>query len=204
MPLLADRHRFLFRLRAPTSPDETRRIERWLATARVFLATSALVATWLDPTELATGSPVPWWLLRLYIAHSVVVMLLVRWRRQSTWSFRVLVHAADIVWPALISIYAPGQRSPFFLFFVFVLLAAAYRWGLWETIGTALAGVAVLWVEGLVLHSGLIVSAVILKGAVIWEFAPNRLFMRSISLLVTGLFLGYLAEQQKQLRAEKP
>jgi hypothetical protein len=119
-----------------------------------FLATSALVATWLDPTELATGSPVPWWLLRLYIAHSVVVMLLVRWRRQSTWSFRVLVHAADIVWPALISIYAPGQRSPFFLFFVFVLLAAAYRWGLWETIGTALAGVAVLWVEGLVLHSG--------------------------------------------------
>jgi signal transduction histidine kinase len=203
LPLLADRHRFLFRLRAPTSPDETRRIERWLATARVFLATSALVATWLDPTELATGSPVPWWLLRLYIAHSVVVMLLVRWRRQSTWSFRVLVHAADIVWPALISIYAPGQRSPFFLFFVFVLLAAAYRWGLWETIGTALAGVAVLWVEGLVLHSGLIVSAVILKGAVIWEFAPNRLFMRSISLLVTGLFLGYLAEQQKQLRAEK-
>ena len=104
MPLLADRHRFLFRLRAPTSPDETRRIERWLATARVFLATSALVATWLDPTELATGSPVPWWLLRLYIAHSVVVMLLVRWRRQSTWSCRVLVHAADIVWPAMIYI----------------------------------------------------------------------------------------------------
>jgi signal transduction histidine kinase len=29
------------------------------------------------------------------------------------------------------------------------------------------------------------------------------LFMRSISLMITGLFLGYLAEQQKQLRAEK-
>ena len=169
-----------------------------MATARVFLATSALVATWLDPTELPTASIAPWWLLRLYIAHSVVVMLLVRWRRQSTPAFRVLVHAADILWPALISIYAPGQRSPFFLFFVFVLLAAAYRWGLWETIGTAVAAVALLWTEGLVLHQGLN-----LQGAVTWEFSPNRLFMRSISLMITGLFLGYLAEQQKKLRAEK-
>jgi signal transduction histidine kinase len=198
LPIFANRHRFLFRLRAPTSPDETRRIERWLATARVFLATSALVAIWLDPTELASNSPVPWWLLRLYIAHSVVVMLLVRWRRQSTSSFRLLVHAADILWPALISVYAPGQRSPFFLFFVFVLLAAAYRWGLWETMGTAVAGVAVLWGEGLILNNGFQPT-----GAAIGDFAPNRLFMRSISLMITGLFLGYLAEQQKQLRAEK-
>jgi signal transduction histidine kinase len=198
LAFLANRHRFLFRLRAPIGPDETRRIERWLATARVFLATSALVASWLDPTELASTSIVPWWLLRLYIAHSVVVMLLVRWRRQSTPAFRILVHAADILWPALISIYAPGQRSPFFLFFVFVLLAAAYRWGLWETIGTAVAAVALLWTEGLLLHQGLH-----LQGAVIWEFSPNRLFMRSISLMITGIFLGYLAEQQKQLRAEK-
>jgi signal transduction histidine kinase len=173
-------------------------VERWLATARVFLATSALVATWLDPTELTSNSTVPWWLLRLYIAHSVVVMLLVRWRRESTPAFRVLVHAADILWPALISLYAPGQRSPFFLFFVFVLLAAAYRWGLWETIGTAVGAVALLWTEGLILHRGLH-----LQGAAFWEFTPNRLFMRSISLMITGLFLGYLAEQQKQLRAEK-
>jgi signal transduction histidine kinase len=35
------------------------------------------------------------------------------------------------------------------------------------------------------------------------DFEPKRFFMRSISLAVTGLFLGYLAEQQKELRAEK-
>ena len=32
---------------------------------------------------------------------------------------------------------------------------------------------------------------------------PQRLFMLSIYLLVMGLLLGYLAEQQKHLRAEK-
>jgi signal transduction histidine kinase len=35
------------------------------------------------------------------------------------------------------------------------------------------------------------------------EFEPNRLFMLSVYLLVMGLLLGYLTEQQKHLRAEK-
>jgi signal transduction histidine kinase len=35
------------------------------------------------------------------------------------------------------------------------------------------------------------------------EFEPKRLFMLSIYLLVMGLLLGYLSEQQKRLRAEK-
>jgi signal transduction histidine kinase len=35
------------------------------------------------------------------------------------------------------------------------------------------------------------------------EFEPKRLFMLSVYLLVMGLLLGYLSEQQKRLRAEK-
>jgi signal transduction histidine kinase len=35
------------------------------------------------------------------------------------------------------------------------------------------------------------------------DFEPKALFMRSIYLLVLSLLLGYLAEQEKQLRAEK-
>jgi signal transduction histidine kinase len=191
-------HRFLWRLRAPVGADEIRRIERWLATARVLLALSVIVAIWLDPTELTSRSIIPYWLMRIFLAHSVVVMFLLRWRRESTSAFRLVVHTVDIVWPAVISIYATGQRSPFFLFFVFVLLAAAYRWGLWETLGTALAAVALLWGEGLILHMGFNPM-----GAVISDFVPKRLFMRSMLLFVTGALLGYLAEQQKQLQAEK-
>lgn len=195
---LANRARFLWRLRAPISPDEVRRIERWLATARVFLATSALVAIWLDPSELTSGSGIPYWLLRIFIAHSVVVMLLLRWRRESTPAFRLVVHTIDILWPAVISLYATGQPNPFFLFFVFVMLAAAYRWGLWETLATTTAAVALLWAEWLLLYEGLRPPGVIVS-----DFEPKRFFMRSISLGVTGVFLAYLAEQQKKLRAEK-
>src|SRR5580704_9387450 len=95
------------------------------------------------------------WLLIVYLAHATVVMLLVRVRKQSTLAFRLVVHTADILWPVLISMFAPAQRGPFFLFFVFVMAEAAYRWGLWETVSTAAAAVALLWIEYLAVREGL-------------------------------------------------
>ena len=153
MSLRALRHRFLWRLRAPTGPGEVRRIERWLATARVFLAISALVAIWMDPGQVRNSVWV-YGLLAFYIFQGVVITLLLRRREQSTASFRMLVHAADVIWPALISVFAASQANPFFLFFVFVLAAAAYRWGLWETVGTAASSVLLLWIESFVFQVG--------------------------------------------------
>ncbi len=204
------RHRFLWRQRAPIDPGEIRRIERWLATARVFLSISALVAVRMDPGEIGYS----FWaygLLAFYIAQGVVVILLLRRREQSTVSFRRLVHGADIVWPALISIFATGEANPFFLFFVFVLAAAAYRWGVWETVATAASEISLLWLESLAFYLGFFggVDRLLARyhlprlGVQPGDFEPKRLFMLSIYLLVMGLLLGYLAEQQKQLRSEK-
>jgi len=63
-------------------------------------------------------APVAYALLGLYLIHGVLVMTLLRRRRQSTAAFRMLVHSADILWPAFISIFAQGP-SPFFLFLLF-------------------------------------------------------------------------------------
>jgi signal transduction histidine kinase len=204
-----DRYRQSWRMRIPQDPGETRRIERWLATARVFLAVSTLVAIRMDPTELG-HSWAAYGLFVFYMANGILIMMLLRRRQQSTSAFRVLVHAGDIAWPALISVFAEGPRTPFFLFFFFALAAAAYRWGLWETLGTAAAEVALLWFENLVivhvwLGSGGSQRLRALTGlnVNIRDFDPQRLFMLSIYLLVMGLLLGYLAEQQKHLRAEK-
>src|SRR5882762_11027514 len=103
----ADHHRLSWKLRATADPSETRRIERWLATARLFLAISALAAIYMDPTQLG-HAPIAYGLLGFYLVHGVLVMTLLRRRKQSTPSFRLLVHTADIVWPAFISIFAEG------------------------------------------------------------------------------------------------
>src|ERR1019366_6945771 len=196
-------------MRIPPDPGETRRIERWLATARVFLAVSTLVAIRMDPTELG-NSWAAYGLFVFYLANASLILMLLKRRQQSTAGFRLLVHAGDVVWPALISIFAEGPRAPFYLFFFFVLAAAAYRWGLWETLSTAAAEVALLWIESFVLlhvwsARGGSQPWRVLSGLQInvKEFEPKRLFMLSVYLLVMGLLLGYLARQQKRLRAEK-
>jgi hypothetical protein len=147
----------------------------------------------------------------VYFVHSVVVMLLVRFRPQSTNAFRLVVHAADILWPVLISLFATAQRGPFFLFFVFVMAAAAYRWGLWETVGTATAAVALLEAEAFTVRAGLETAAdhwlrvvhLPRLGVSVRELDPQQLFMSSVYLIVLGFLLGYMSENQKKVRAER-
>jgi len=208
---LISANRDLWRFRAPLSVDEIRRSERWLATARVALTIAALVALWMDPVRGLAYSRWLYWLLTVYLAHGVVVMLLVRWRPHSTPAFRLVVHAADIVWPVLISLFAPAQRGQFFLFFVFVMAEAAYRWGLWETVATAAAAVALLWIESFSVQAGLepMVDRWLSRihvsrlGVSVHELNPQQLIMSSVYLLVLGFLLGSMAQNQKKIRAER-
>jgi len=205
------RYRDLWRFRAPLSAGEIRRTERWLATARVALTIVAFIALWMEPARGSVYSHWLYWLLTVYFVHAVVVMLLVRFRPQSTRAFRLVVHAADILWPVLISLFATAQRGPFFLFFVFVMVAAAYRWGLWETVGTAGTAVALLWAEAFLVRAGLEraadrylrVAHLPRLGVSVHELDPQLLFMSSVYLIVLGFLLGYMSENQKKSRAER-
>jgi len=208
---LIPRYRDLWRFRAPLTAGEIRRTERWLATARVALTIMALVAIWMEPTHGIAYSGWLYWLLTVYLVHAVVVMLLVRFRHHSTRAFRLVVHGADIVWPVLTSMFTTSRQGPFFLFFVFVMAAAAYRWGLWETIGTSVAAVILLWMQALVLGASLSgavdhwLQSVRLPGLglAVKGSDPQQLFMFSGYLIVLGLLLGYMSENEKKLRAER-
>ena len=197
MPLRVDPHRFLSRLKTTTAPGELRRVERVLATTRLFLATSFLAAIYVVPIEPGHYPAVVYLLLFLYLIHSFVVMVLARIRLSPTLGFRLFVHGADIVWPTVVSLYTKEAISPFFLFFLFVLLEAAYRWGLWETLATSLASIALLGAENAVARWIRLPAA--------FQIHPelNRLLLSAAYLLSMGLLIGYLAENEKQLRAEK-
>ncbi len=203
------RPRSLWR-KSPFSPEENLRTERWLATARVFLAVSSLVALWLNPQDIR--SPWAYLLLGFYIAHGTAILVLLRSPQQTSSPFRLLVHGVDVLWPALISPYTTGQDNPFFLFFVFVLAAAAYRWGLWETVMTAVASVSLLWLESLSFKEGILRALnswgthhhrMRLIQVDVLGIEPRHLFTDSVYLIVMALLLGYLAERQKKLSAEK-
>ncbi|MBV9342650.1 MAG: hypothetical protein JO159_17410 [Acidobacteria bacterium] len=202
------RPRSLWRTQAALGIEEARRTERWLATTRVLLASCALLTAWMDPGEIR--SVWGYALLDFYVVHGIGIIFLLRSRQRTTLPFRLFVHGADVVWPAVISLFTTGQ-SPFFLFFLFVIAAAAYRWGVWETVVTAVASVSLLWLESLGFQLGSIQALNLwltriqlsTMGTEPSDFEPKRLFMRSIYLVVMALLIGYLAEQQKKLRAEK-
>lgn len=209
VPFFRIRPRSFWRNAGGMASEEVHRIERWLGTARVFLAMSTLVAVWIDPAEVR--SPWAYALLAFYITHGAAIIFLLRSWTESSLRFRVIVHGVDVVWPALISLVTSNQSNSFFLFFFFVIAAAAYRWGVWETVTTAVASVSLLWIESFALRFNALASVdrwmtthnlPVVQSDLI-AFDPKRLFMSSVYLIVIGLLMGYLAEQQKKLRAEK-
>jgi signal transduction histidine kinase len=112
--------------------------------------------------------------------------------------FRFGVHAVDVIWPALISVFSTGATSPSVTFSIFSLLAAAYRWGFIETMATAGAGIVLFFAQIIFLESGHPAVQSLLGG----EFESNRFITRGLYLLITGYLLGYLGEEQKRLRTE--
>ena len=189
-------HRFLDRLHASLVPEERERVERVLAGARLFMAAASLVAIYLDPTEPTAYAGLAYGLLIAYVGGCAGILLLVRTRAAIGPRLQWTIHATDIIWPAIITAFTQGPNSPFFPFFTFVLLAAAFRWGLRETITTALATIVVLMAQ-----AALITDA-FFGGLLEGEFQLNRFIMRSSYLVITGGLLGYLAREEKQLRAE--
>jgi signal transduction histidine kinase len=109
-----------------------------------------------------------------------------------------LLHGLDILWTSVLTFVSEGPVSPFFLFFLFVVLSAAYRWGFVGTVLTAGVTVAVFLVETAIAAAG--------PWNEIWstgaDFELNRTILRVTYLLLTGFLLGYLAEQDKASRTE--
>jgi signal transduction histidine kinase len=178
-------------------PDEAQRVERVLASARAFMAVASLIAIFVDPTEPSRFDVVAYSLMVLYVFFSLSVFVLVR-LRPSAVRFRLGFHAVDILWPALIGVFTSGPGSPFFLFYTFVLLAAAYRWGLKETLVTAGVTIVLFISEGFVGAASSNFSFLLGEGG----FDVNRYLMRSFDLLIFGYLLGYLGEEEKRLRQE--
>ncbi len=174
------------------------RTERVLAVGRAFLTVTALIAIYLDPTEPVRLREVTYGVLASYAAYSLGVLVYVHRVDRITRGHTRALHSADIVWTSVLTFVSEGPVSPFFLFFLFVLLAAAYRWSFRETAGTALVTVAVFLLE-----TGLATAGP-------WRdewfssipLELNRTILRVSYLMLTGVLLGYLARQEKESRAE--
>jgi signal transduction histidine kinase len=184
--------------RHPPTRRQAARTEGVLAVGRAFLTVTALVAIYLDPREPARLREVTYGVLLAYAIYSLAVLAYVNGVASATGRHGLILHGLDILWTSALTFVSEGPVSPFFLFFLFVVLAGAYRWGFRETAGTAIVTVVIFLTETAVAAAG--------PWKATWfasiEFELNRTILRLAYLLLTGVLLGYLAEQEKHSRAE--
>lgn len=124
---------------------------RVIAGGRLLLACLFLAAVWAERGQPARPDDATNLVLIAYVAWSVAVTLLT-WN--DWWNDARLAAPAHVVDVAvfMIMLYSTeGYSSPYFTFFVFILLSAAIRWGWKETAITAAAISAVYFTAGLLL-----------------------------------------------------
>ena len=157
---------------------------RVISLGRLLLAFLFLGAIWSDASQPAHLPVATYYILGTYIAFAAMVTA-------ATWSnwwldarFAGPAHAIDIAMFAVIVLLTEGYTSPFFAFFVFVLLSAAIRWG-WRT--TALTAVLLALVYLLVGLVGLTTGA---------DFQEQRFAVRAGQLVILSLILIWFGTQR--------
>ena len=122
---------------------------RVIALGRLLLATLFMAAIGIDISQPAQS---PTETYALLVAYQVFAAAIAALTWNDWWLDAKLAgpaHAVDIVLFTIIVYLTEGYTSPFFIFFVFILLSAAIRWGWRETTLTAIL-LAILYIaEGL-------------------------------------------------------
>src|SRR5688572_8816096 len=161
---------------------------RVIALGRLVLAAVFLLAIRLDPTQPTHFADETYAILGGYVVLAAAYLALT-WN--NWWIERrlaVAAHVADIAMFAVMVYLTEGYTSPFFTFFVFILLAATIKWGWRETAMTGAVVTLLFFLSGL--------------AALNWasgDIELQRLLVRGSYLVVVSLVLIWFGINQPGL-----
>jgi signal transduction histidine kinase len=161
---------------------------RVIALGRLLLATLFLIAIWIDFSQPTHGPVATYAVLGAYVVFAAAI-LLITW--DNWWLDAKLAgpaHGVDIVLFALLVLLTEGYTSPFFTFFMFLLLSASIRWGWHATALTAML-LTLLY---------LIVGLLVVKSGT--PFEPQRFVVRTGHLVILSLILIWFGANQWRAR----
>lgn len=161
---------------------------RVIALGRLMLATLFLLALWTDASQPAHAPTVTYQLIAAYIGFAAIITV-------ATWNNWWLdarlagpAHAVDIIMFTMLVLLTEGYTSPFFTFFMFILVAAAIRWDWHVTALTAMLLTLLYLVAGML----------VMKVGV--PFEPQRFLVRTGHLVILSLILIWFGASQRLAR----
>jgi signal transduction histidine kinase len=166
------------------------RAERLVATGRLVLAVSSLIAVYLEPSTPAQYQRATYALLSVYTVYALLAAA-VAWRSPvPSAQWRLASHALDLLLFSIFVYLTEGPASPFFLYFVFSLFCATLRFS-WR--GILATGIAAMFVYG---------AMAVVASYTDPQFEASRAVTRVAYLGVIAALLVYLGVYQQQLRTE--
>ena len=124
----------------PASLDAELADAQMVSGMRLVLAVSVLLTAITDPLGLRDGGGVIWMLFAVYAAYSLLICSLAWWRRPV--ALGKSLHWLDLGWYAVFVALTGDSRSLLFLFFLFAILVASFRWGFEEGARVTVAATA--------------------------------------------------------------
>jgi signal transduction histidine kinase len=159
---------------------------RVISLGRLILAAVSLLAISLDPTQPAQYPTSGYTILLLYSLWAAAILLLT-WRNWwLDYRLAAATLAVDVSVFGLLVLLTEGYTSPFFTFFIFVVMAAAIRWGWRETALTATVVILMFYGGGF--------------AALAWgngQFELQGFLIRGTYLLVLSLLLTWFGINQQ-------
>ena len=158
---------------------------RIIALGRLLLAALFLLAIWTDASQPARAPAATYAIIGIYIffAATIAVLTWANWWRDARLAGPA--HAVDIVMFTALVLMTEGYTSPFFVFFMFVLLAAAFRWNWHATALTATLLTLLYLVAGLLVkNSG-------------FAFDLQRFIVRTGHLVILSLIVIWFGANQR-------
>jgi len=177
-------------LRAEKQYVPQRRVERIIAIGRMVLSAFFLLAIWLDPSEPSHYAQFTYGTLAGYLVYSLILGVLTLRYRLNWNRLHVATHAIDMLVFGFIMFFTDGPTSPFFVYFIFLLVCATFRWQWRGTLWTAAMALVTVLALALcppnLLHDQ--------------NFELNRLIIRIVYLAVVATLLGYLGAHEQSMR----
>jgi signal transduction histidine kinase len=166
------------------------RLEWLLATTRIVLVAGALLALTLD-RQRTPFYPLVRYLLAMYLGYSAATLVLVWIPLRFARGWAILQHATDLVVFSAVTLLTAGANSPFYVYFVFLMICATLRWQFRGALWTGVASIA--------LYAALSAYAARYVGL---PFALDAFVPRTINLAAVAVLLGYLGVYHQRFQQE--
>jgi signal transduction histidine kinase len=168
------------------------RTERLIALGRAILATTSLLAIWLDPSEPARFVAVAYVTLTIYVLYSFVALACVVRQAVLPAHFGLVTHLLDLTFVATLQVFTDAVSSPFFAFMMFMIVSATLRWR-WR---------GALWTGPMVLTVFLLLGVLAVPVLKDPTFEVNRFVIRTAYLGVAAAMMACLGWYLEDLKNE--